>query len=390
MPFAARCLMAFAGLFLLAPDTTAQSRDVCADLLTHTTTHIVNDSYGRRTIRLENRRCRLEVGIRGGVRYTADFRSIAALPDGGSFIIEEDAEGATRRLELTDDGRDGVAVDYRIGREARPFDAEAQSWLADRLLLLYRRTGLAAAERAEWLHRTGGIEALLREAELMQSSSARTATLVYAVQQPGLRDADVVRLLGSSLPSSSSGRSNILRSIAERRTLDGELGAAWLDAVAATSSSSHKRELLTQVLRSGRAPARMVPRVLRTAAGVSSSSAKAEVLRAAVDSYRFDQPMLDAYLVAAASISSSSGQRTAFGAVATQQELTTPQLTRVLRALRSVSSATVRADVLIQLAGSRRLEGEARSAYVDVANSISSSSRRARVLAALERGPGDS
>jgi hypothetical protein len=371
-----------------APAAGQVSRDACADLLDHTTTHIVNHSRGERTILLDNRRCRLDVTLRGEVTYTPDFRGIAGLSRGGSFTLEESGEGAARRLELAEDGRGGVTASYRVGRDARPFDAAAQEWLAERLLLLYRRTGLAAEERAEWLLRTRGVDALVAEAGLIRSSSGSAEYLKRAMTAPGLGDAALVRLLRSSLPSSSSARRDVLMTVADRRPLTGQVGEAFFDAVAAMSSSSSQRELLQHVLRGGAAPAPMVTAALRTAGRISSSSGRGEVLRTVAGSYSLrDDTLLAAYLDVVRGLSSSSWQRESLAAALAQQDLSSAQIARVLRATRGISSSSARGDLLVQLAQSRRLEGEARAAYVEAATAISSSSQRARVLTALERGP---
>jgi hypothetical protein len=371
-----------------APAAAQASRDACADLLDHANTHIVNDSRGQRTIRLDNRRCRLDVTVRGDVTYTADFRGIAGFSRGGSFTLEEAGEGAARRLELADDGRGGVTASYRVGRDARPFDAAAQAWLEERLLLLYRRTGLAATERAEWLLRTRGVDAVVAEAGLIRSSSGSGEYLKRALTAPGLSDAQVVRLLRSSLPSSSSARREVLMTVADRRALSGQVGEAFLDAVAATSSSSSQRELLKHVLRGGKAPAPLVVAALRTTGRMSSSSGQGEVLRAVAGDYRLrDDALLAAYLDVVQGLSSSSWQRESLAAALAQQDLSSAQLARVLRAAGGISSSSARGDLLVQLAQSRRLEGEARAAYVEAATAISSSSQRARALVALERGP---
>lgn len=349
--------------------------------------HLINTSRDERTIRLESRSCRIDLRLRGEATYTPDFRGVAGLSRGGSFLLEEDAGGVRRRLELADDGRGGVDVEYRVGRAARPFDAQAEAWLADRLLILYRRTGLAVDQRAAWLYRTGGVDALLAEIEEVHSSSAYAALVTYAMERPELDDAGVVRLLRSGLPSSSSARARILRAVAERGPLHGEVAGAYLDAVAGTSSSSTQRGALEQALRGGHAPVPFVVEALRTVGRISSSSRRTELLGLVAADYTFDDAILDAYLDTTAGVSSSSGQRQALTAVLAHQQLSASQLARTLRAVGQISSSSAQGEVLVRVASSRPLTGEARVAYVDVASSISSSSQRARAFEALERGP---
>jgi hypothetical protein len=371
-------------LALVAGPADAQALPGC-DFDRHVK-HLIHTSRGEQTITLGRGGCRIEARLRGEATYTPDFRGIAALSPGGSFRLEEEG-GAGRRLELSDDGRGGVEIDYRVGRATRPFDAEAQTWLADRLLLLYRRSGLAAEARAEWLYRTGGINALLGELDHVESSSTHSALMTHALRHPELSDAAVARLLRSGLPSSSSARVRILLAVADRGPLAGEVGEAYLEAVGATTSSSSQRQALERALRDGQAPRLFVVGALHITGRISSSSTRTALLALVAAEYRFDDALLGAYLDTVAGTSSSSGKRDALTAVLTRQELDTAQLARVFRAVGHISSPTAQGDILVQAAASRPLAGDARAAFVDVASSISSSSQRARVFEALERGP---
>jgi hypothetical protein len=372
-------------LALAAGPAPAQGLPPC-DLGSHVN-HLIHTSRGEQTITIGSRSCRIEARLRGEVTYTADFRGIAALSPGGSFSLEEEGGSARRRLALSDDGRGGVEVDYRVGRDARPFDGEARAWLADRLLLLYRRSGLAAEARAEWLYRTGGIDALLGELEHVESSSAHGALVSHALMHPELRDDAVARLLRSGMPSSASARARVLFAVVDRGPLAGEVGEAYLEAVGATASSSSQRQALERALRDGQAPRPFVVGALRTIDRIPSSSTRSALLGLVAAEYQFDDDLLAAYLDTVAGTSSSSAKRDALTAVLTRQELDTAQLARALRAVGRISSSSGQGDVLVQVAGSRPLAGDARAAYVDVASSISSSSQRARVFEALERGP---
>jgi hypothetical protein len=379
-------LVALAGIVLAtpAPSVYAQTAGPCGQ--GGTVNHRIHVSGHEHTIRLETRGCVIEMRLRGEATYSPDFRGITSLSPGGSFRLEEDMGRSRRTLDLADDGRGGVVVDYRVGREPQHFDAEAEAWLADRLLILYRRSGLAAEARAEWLYRTGGVAGLLGEVEQVQSSSARAALLTHAMTRAELGDAELAHLLRSALPSSSSARGRILQSVTERGPLRGDVAVAYLDAVARTSSSTSQRQALEHALRDGDAPTPFVVAALHTAGRISSTSARTGVLGLVAAEYTFDDPLLFAYLDTAAGISSSSGQRDVLIAVLSRQELSAAQLARTLRAVGRISSSSAQADVLVHVARNVRLDEATRSVFVDVASSIPSSSHRARVFEALERG----
>jgi hypothetical protein len=379
---------------LAAAPAAAHGQDPCAHLLddartvrihSTSTVSIVRGTREGLTILLEDRGCRIEARLRGEATFTADFRGIARFSPGGVFMLEEEAGGARRRLELSDDGRGGVSADYRVGRGSRAFDADAQAWFADRLLLLYRRGGLAAEERAAWLHRSAGLPALLAEAEQVRSSSARATYQVHALQQPEADDALVARVLRGSLPSSATARTRVLRAVSERGALTGVVADAYFDAVAAMSSSSRQAELLEEAIRGGRASPALLHRAVQTAGGIGSTSRRASVLGSVAEHYTFDDRLLDAYLDAVSSMASSSGRRSALRALLDSQELPDAQLARVLHAVGRITSTSARGALLASIAEERALGPRSRVAFLEVASAIPSASQRTRALDALAR-----
>jgi hypothetical protein len=373
---------------LLAADEAAfagTAADPCAELSSHVNTHIRATNRDDLTIRLASRNCELDVRIRGTVEYTGDFRGIASVSIGGEFVLEETSNRVTRSVRFENDGRGGLETRYRVGRESRPFDGEAREWLAERLLVLYRQAGLAADQRAPWVLARGGLDGLITEASRVQSSRARRSYLGLALEQPHMDARRAAQVLGSALPSSSSGKVDLLLIVAERYPMQGSLGDAYLAAAGTISSSSGRRRVLAAALDGGGASQEFVRKVVESAGGISSSSQRSELLVQIARDYRFDDELLAAYLTAASGISSSSSRTEVLRALLSSQRLQTPRLARVLRAAGDISSSSSRADVLVSAAAHHRIEGVARDAYMDAALAIGSRSHRDRAILALER-----
>jgi hypothetical protein len=371
---------AIAGALLWSGVISAM-QDGCRTLETNVRQNSTQVSGGSRTVRLENALCRLELRTRGDIAYSPDFRGIATVSPGGSFTLEEREGGVHRRLTLT--WRSGAPESsYQVGGRTQAFDAIAQAWLADRLLLLYRSNGLAAPERAAWLLRTQGLDAVLAEAERVGSSSGRAAYLAAAFAHPAIDGQRIARVLREALPAASTAQGNLLTQVAARRPIEPELAAALLDATRSLSSSTRQREVLLAAAAPD-APRTLVGGALDAAASITSASSRDAVLAHVAQHHTFDDDLLAAYLAAAEGMASSTALRSALEAAVRKPELTQAQLARVLRASTAITSTAARADFLVATA-QRELAGDALAAYLQAARSIPGSSQRSRALDALQ------
>jgi hypothetical protein len=366
---------------LLWSGVISATQDGCRTLETNVRQNITQASGGSLTLKLENALCRLELRTRGDIAYSPDFRGIATVSPGGSFTLEEREGGVHRRLTLTE--RSGAPKSsYQVGGRAQAFDATAQAWLADRLLLLYRSNGLAGTERAAWMLRTQGLDAVLAGAERVESSAGRSAYLAAAFAHPSIDGQRITRVLREGLPASSSAQGNLLTQAAARRPIEPELAAALFDATRSLSSSTRQREVLLAAAAPG-APHTLVVGALNAATSITSTSGRAAVLAHVAEHHTFDDAVLAAYLAAAEDMTSSSSLRTALEAAVRRPELTQAQLARVLRASTAITSAAGRADFLVATA-QRELAGDALAAYLQAARAIPSSSQQTRALDALQ------
>lgn len=390
----------------------------CWEVGRSTSSTVQTDERGDLRMRVANEECTAEMRVEGEVRFTEDFRGVAGVSPGGLVRIAEDERGTERRLEVRR-GEDGSPeYEYRLDGRARPFDAEARAWLAETLLVLFRRTGYAAEERVAWLLSRDGAAGVLREVEHITSSSAARRYLGYLLARSPDDDTAIRALeLAARRISSSSQLGDLLASVAESRRLEGAVAEAWLRGVQELSSSSARRKALSAALDVRPVDRDLVLRIVREAEDISSSSAQRDVLRAALDAAEGDEEVLaavlrasegvssssargsileragearltslavqEAYLGSVAGISSSSVKRKTLQRLVTKDGVTADELALALVAGRSIGSSSELADLLVTVARRHTLEGPLREAYLTAAREVSSRSERERALAAL-------
>ena len=133
-------------------------------------THINDDHV---SIRVVAGRCELSVRARGTISFSDDDGTVDSLGEGSWFEIEEGRGRKRRRAEFT--SGDGKTIRRTLidGRETA-WTSETDAWLKSALIVMFRRTGYGAEARVKRLYARGGVRAVLEEARLMHSSSARS------------------------------------------------------------------------------------------------------------------------------------------------------------------------------------------------------------------------
>lgn len=168
---------------------------------------------GDRVLRLE-RRGRVEVGDDGRILGAA----------AGARLEVEDRDG--RRLLVTGRESSEPEISYRRDGDERPFDAAARTWLADSMLVAYRRGGLDAEPRARGLL-DRGVDALLDEVRRISSDEVARKYLEVTL------DAD---LASSQRVAVLESAGEALRGDHEQSNLLRRVPATWLDAPEVTAA----------------------------------------------------------------------------------------------------------------------------------------------------------
>ena len=113
------------------------------------------------------------VQSRGTVWFTDDLSDVRALSVDGLLSVESrTAFFSSRRVEFRERNGAITRAHYVDGSE-RPWNHDAQLWLAAELPFLVRRSGVAAKERVQQILATRGVPGALSEITLLHTDSVR-------------------------------------------------------------------------------------------------------------------------------------------------------------------------------------------------------------------------
>ncbi len=333
--------------------------------------------------------CSVDVRVRGELRFNADFSRITSLSSGGRAEFEESDGRRSRRVELRDD--DGALRQRWVvdGRE-RPFDGQAQAWLDAMLLNTFRSGGLAAEERATALLRTGGVDALLAEMQLLHGDWARGLYYRLVLSDGGLDDARTATLLRQMTTEirSDHTRQQILETVAERRALtDARVRAAYIAAAASIESDHSRSRALDAALRQ-RLSGSDLAAILDAAAGIGSDHNKTELLVQMAERHALSPELRTAYLAVARTIDSDHSAGMAAHALLERGSPSQDEIALALGIAAGIDSDHTRAELLARLAGHADLtDAGQRRRFEDALAGIRSDHSMGTVLmAVMEHG----
>lgn len=331
--------------------------------------------------------CWVKVEIRGRVEFGADDRTVARIPPGGLFELEEEGPG-TRRLVRMESGPDGApAVEYRVDGDQRSFDQEGRDWLASILPELFRHTAINAEARARRILDRGGPDGLLREIERIESDHVARTYFEHLLALADLDEGEVrevLRIAGDRLDSDHH-RAELLLTVVQEKGLSPGLRDAYLDAARGIDSDHHHRRVLEGFLdRDTLTPARLA-RVLGMTRRIESDHHLAEVLIRVLEGHRLEGEATEAFRRAAGSIDSDHHLRRTLESALRSPAIAGARPGLIVELAREIGSDHHRAELLVQVAGRVRLQGDLRDAYLRAAEEIDSRTHRDRALAALAR-----
>ena len=168
---------------------------------------------------------------------------------------------------------------YYVNGAEQPWSAASQTWLADNLPFLVRRSGVSAVERVSQIAEAKGVSAVLDEIRLLTSDAVRGQYFraLLATGSLDAAEADATLRLAADDVDSSLELGSILRTAV---TVDLQDTYAFFSAARRISSSAETSGLLERVLeQSELSPARQVD-LLAVAAAIESDAARADVLDA--------------------------------------------------------------------------------------------------------------
>ncbi len=129
-----------------------------------TITHMLVDWRGpERTVRAR---------LRGTFVIAAGETGVRTVGRGGVVEFEERQGGTYRRLQVREK-KGKVEYRYFVNFEPKQFDAEARRWFAELLREIVRETGITSRLRVERILASGGVTAVFREIDAIESERSR-------------------------------------------------------------------------------------------------------------------------------------------------------------------------------------------------------------------------
>jgi hypothetical protein len=343
--------------------------------------HRTDDDRRLMQVRWRRGDCEIRIDARGDFGVNADLTAFVGVEDGGYIDIEEIDGNTERRVRIIGRGRE---LEYRwyLDGEGGRFDVNRERWLADMILALERRTAMFVKSRVPELLRRGGPNAVLDEADRLESDYARKTYYVTLLSQVALDEPSTERMLRQAENMSSDyERSELIRAVARRPMSDRIARAAIAVANRMSSDYEKKRSLTAGLAAVTSAESRSA--LFQTASTMSSSYELAEVLIAAQSRFAVDSLSSEAYFRAVGRISSDYERRRTLSSLLKQKPTATNVLAGVLRTGTFIRSDHELANLLVEFARTIPVRGELRELYLAATKSISSDHEYRRTLQAL-------
>jgi hypothetical protein len=238
-----------------------------------------NDSRRRWTVRVTGRNCEIDLRVDGRVDFNPDFTDIASLSSGGSFRLNVLRNGVRHELTITEHGGSLVRA-WRVDGNERPYDAEAQRWLAAFLIDLDRQTAVGVDTRLPALLRQGGVPAVLKETALMAGDYPRSVYYAKLAKATTLAPSEIVAILeqAASLGTADYYAAQLLRSLASQRTADAAVHAAALRLIDGIKSDYYVVDGVDAIIKADRPSADDVEFVIGVVPRVKSDYYKTELV----------------------------------------------------------------------------------------------------------------
>lgn len=132
------------------------------------------DEYGL-TLKQRSGRCKLELDLRGELRWNEGEDAIAWMERSGRLDVEHRTADARHRLKVRGSANGEPEVTYWRDGDERQLDEQAQAWLHEIAMVMFRRLGVDAEARSARIFEQSGTDGLVKEIRAIESD--RIATL---------------------------------------------------------------------------------------------------------------------------------------------------------------------------------------------------------------------
>jgi len=351
----------------------------------HTNWTTSDNGSKRWIVRWSDGDCAYEIEARGDVKFNRDLTDIESISDGGSFTLEQHLGDDTKRLVVR--ARDDGTLDrnYSENGARREFDATARAWLAETLIALDRQTAFAVDQRLPAILERGGVDAALREIELINGDYARRRYYTKLLSMRQLDRAQIRRVVDQAGAAMSSDYelAELLVALSKLDAFSDDSHASFVTAAKKIGSDYERRRALNALLSRDRLAAPTVEALLDAASTIDSDYELAELMIDVSKRYAINEQTRPTYIKALGSIQSDYEHRRVLSAIVTGGGLTPAVGRTLLEDARRIASDYELAEFLILMAKKGALDATTRDAYFAAANKIGSDYEHHRALTPL-------
>ncbi|HEX5736623.1 MAG TPA: hypothetical protein VF131_27580 [Blastocatellia bacterium] len=329
----------------------------------------------------------LELKLRGRVEFNDDYTDVVSISPGGSLRIKDERGGKTRRVEITPSGDGSLNRSYSVNGEARPFDREAQEYLARFLNEATQQAGLDAAPRARKILSSRGSSGLLDETSKLHSDYVKRIYFQELIKSGSLDAQSARRLIDQVARQVTSDyeKAQTLIRLAEAPLDRANWSAAYIEATRSITSDYERKRTLSALLSKGNLSRDELLLAIKAASEISSDYEKAETLIKVSQGPNNKNDWSAAYIEATLGISSDYEKARVLMTLLSKGNLSREELLLAVKSAAGMSSDYERARVLIKVTNAANGDEAVRNAVIDAARAMSSDSERERVMKAASR-----
>lgn len=329
----------------------------------------------------------LELKVRGRVEFNDDYTDVISISPGGSLRIKDERGGRTRRVEITPSGDGSLTRTYSVNGEARPYDREAQEYLARFLNEAVQQAGLDAAPRARKILSRRGASGLLDETSKIHGDYVKRIYFQELIKSGSLDAQSARRLLDQVTREVTSDyeKAETLIKLAGAPIDRANWSSAYIEATRSITSDYERKRTLSALLGKGNLSRDELVLAIKAASEISSDYEKAETLIKVSQGPNDRNDWGAAYIEATRSISSDYEKARVLMNLLGKGNLSREELLLAVKSATGISSDYEKARVLIKVINAAGGDQAVRDAVIDAARDMSSDHERERVMRAASR-----
>lgn len=268
---------------------------------------------GTRTITIKNDKNDFRIEYEGEITVSDDDKDIIGISRGGYIEIRKSRFGKRRRIVIEAESGGRLSKAYFVGRKEVSYDPDGKNWLAEILPDIVRSTKIAAESRVDRFYKKGGVGAVMREIEEMDSDYVKAAYIKILLKK-NLSNSELVRVI---------------------KTAGEEIKSDYY--VSQILKANQKAFLATDATRSA---------YIKAAAGVKSDHYVSQILKAAVNDSSINDKQMSELLEITKSIGSAHYLTQILSSIMDKRELNKQNMNTIMNLSDQIKSDHYRTQIL--------------------------------------------